>query len=127
MANSTRDKEAVTRIENIAPILNVKDLSESIGFYVGKLGFIEADWGKGGQFTYVSKDGSGIYLCQDGQGHPGTWVWIGFDGDIRALHDTLRSKGVEIIEPPVNRGWALEMKVRDPDGHVLRFGTDPDE
>jgi hypothetical protein len=33
--------------------------------------------------------------------------------------------GASILQPPENFPWALEMKVGDPDGHVLRFGSDP--
>ena len=28
---------------------------------------------------------------------------------------------------PTNRPWAYEMQVVDPDGHVLRFGSEPRE
>jgi hypothetical protein len=31
------------------------------------------------------------------------------------------------VQPPVRRPWALEMWVEDPDGHVLRLGSDPDD
>lgn len=33
------------RLENITPILNVKDISLSLAFYVGILGFKNAKWG----------------------------------------------------------------------------------
>ena len=32
-----------------------------------------------------------------------------------------------IRTPPANRPWAYEMRVSDPDGHVLRFGSEPRE
>jgi len=32
---------------------------------------------------------------------------------------------VKIRQAPTNYSWAMEMHVEDPDGHVLRFGTDP--
>jgi hypothetical protein len=83
-----------------------------------------ADWGTD-FFTSVNRDNSGIYLSKDGQGNPGTWIWVGFDGDIFSLYEQLKSKGVVIRQPPVNYSWALEMHIEDPDGHVLRFGTDP--
>jgi len=70
---------------------------------------------------------AGLYLCKGGQGNSGTWVWIGFDGDIFLLHDELKAKGVIIIEPPTNHSWAREMKIQDPDGHILRLGTGPDK
>ena len=112
------------RIENIQPILSVKDMTVSRHFYKDILGFNEADWGTD-DFTSVNRDQPGIYLCKGGQGNPGTWVWIGFDGDIFKLHDELKERGVTIRQPPVNYSWAMEMHIEDPDGHVLRFGTDP--
>ncbi|MGN6211269.1 VOC family protein [Parafilimonas sp.] len=69
---------------------------------------------------------AGIYLCRGEQGNPGTWLWIGFDGDIFKLQDELKAKGVKIKKPPTNFSWAMEMHVEDPDGHVLRFGKEPD-
>ena len=114
------------RIENIAPILNVSDMSRSLAFYVGILGFQKAEWGDD-NFTGINRDNTGIYLCKGFQGSPGTWIWIGFDGDIFSLHDYLKANGVTIKLPPANFYWAYEMQVLDPDGHVLRFGTDPNE
>jgi len=113
------------RLECINPILNVRDITASKDFYVNILGFKVAEWGDD-NFTSVNKDNTGIYLCRGAQGQYGTWIWVGFDGDIYSLYDELVSKGVIIKQPPVNYSWALEMQVEDPDGHVLRFGTDPD-
>lgn len=123
---STRNEKLSFHIENIQPILSVKDMNVSRAFYVDILGFKEAEWGDD-NFTSVSRDKSGIYLCKGEQGNPGMWVWIGFDGDIFSLHNQLKAKGVTIHLPPTNHSWALEMQVEDPDGHVLRFGTDPNE
>jgi catechol 2,3-dioxygenase-like lactoylglutathione lyase family enzyme len=111
-------------IENIQPILSVKDMNISRAFYVDILGFEEAEWGDN-NFTSISRDNCGIYLCRGEQGNPGTWIWIGFDGDIFSLYNELREKGVAIRQPPISHPWAMEMQIEDPDGHVLRFGTDP--
>ena len=113
-------------VENITPVLYVKDMSRSLAFYVDILGFKKAEWGNE-NFTSVGRDNSGIYLCKGGQGNPGTWIWIGFDGDIFSLHQQLISKGVTIKLPPINFSWAYEMRVEDPDGHILRFGTEPND
>ena len=78
----------------------------------------------GDDFTCVTRDGANIYLCQGGQGQPGTWVWLGAD-DVEALYAEYKDSGAEILQPPENFPWACEMKVRDLDGHVLRFGSDP--
>jgi len=120
----SKNNESGIRVENIQPILSVKDMALSREFYVNKLGFKEAEWGDN-NFTSMSRDNCGIYLCRGEQGNPGTWIWIGFDGDIFSLHEELKEKGVVIRQPPVNHSWALEMQIEDPDGHVLRLGTDP--
>lgn len=113
------------KLECINPILNVKNMAVSRKFYIDLLGFTEAEWGND-TFTSINRDNTGIYLCQGAQGQPGMWLWVGFDGDIFALYEELVSKGVTIRQPPLNYSWALEMLVEDPDGHVLRFGTEPD-
>jgi catechol 2,3-dioxygenase-like lactoylglutathione lyase family enzyme len=112
-----------TRFEHAHPILNVANLARSVRYYVDVLGFINAEWG-GDEFTCVTRDGASIYLSQGAQGQAGTWVWLGV-GDVQTLYDEYREKGATILEPPENFPWALEMKVGDPDGHVLRFGSDP--
>ena len=122
--SSNANEKLPYRIENICPILCVKDMKRSRAFYVDILGFTEVEWGND-SFTSVGRDKSGIYLCKDGQGHPGTWIWIGFDGNMDAFYNQLKEKGVTVRQPPTNYSWALEMHVEDPDGHVLRFGTDP--
>jgi len=121
MANKTS-----LRIENIQPILSVKDMSATRTFYKDILGFTEVDWGTD-DFTSFNRDNAGIYVCRNGQGNAGTWIWVGFDGDIFKLYEELKAHGVKIKLPPTNYSWALEMHIEDPDGHVLRFGTDPNE
>ena len=114
------------RMENITPVLYVSDMQRSVSFYVDILGFKNSEWGDE-NFTSVHRDRTSLYLCKGGQGAPGTWVWMGFDGDIFSLYEGLVSRGVTIKLPPANFSWAYEMQVLDPDGHVLRFGTDPDD
>ena len=74
----------------------------------------------------MTRDGASIYLSEGDQGQPGTWVWIGVE-DVEPLHDEYKKTGALILQPPENYPWAREMKVGDPDGHVLRFGSDPQE
>lgn len=118
-----RDKLGI-RIECLQPILAVSDMNVSRAFYKDILGFEEAGWGSD-EFTNLYRENASIYLCKGAQGNPGTWCWVGFDGDIFKLHKDLREKGVTIRQVPTNHSWAMEMQVEDPDGHVLRFGTDP--
>jgi hypothetical protein len=41
------------------------------------------------------------------------------------LYEEYKDSGAQILQPPEAFPWACEMKVGDPDGHVLRFGSDP--
>jgi len=47
------------------------------------------------------------------------------EGQIGTLHDDLVAKGAHVRQPPTNYSWALEMRIEDSDGHVLRIGTAP--
>ena len=121
------EQTSATRVtfEHANPILRVANLQRSLHYYVDVLGFTNAEWG-GDDFTCVSRDGADIYLSEGDQGQPGTWVWIGVS-DANTLHTEYKAKGATILHPPENYPWACEMKVEDPDGHVLRFGSDPKE
>lgn len=112
-----------TRFEGADPILSVASMARSLAYYVDVLGFTNAPWGRDA-FTCVTRDRAGIYLCEREQGCPGTWVWIGVD-DVDALFAEYTRSGARILHPPENFPWAREMKVQDPDGHVLRFGSEP--
>src|SRR5688500_19402163 len=112
-----------TKFEHADPILSVADMARSVRYYVETLGFTNATWG-GEDFTCVTRDGASIYLSLGDQGQPGTWVWLGVS-DVAVLHEEYAASGATIVEPPTNYGWACEMKVQDPDGHVLRFGSEP--
>lgn len=98
-------------------------MAVAVKYYVEVLGFKNADWGND-FFTMVGRDKTGIYLCQGGQGQTGTWAWIGV-GDVDVLHQEYVASGAKIRLEPNNYPWAYEMHVEDPDGHVLRFGSDP--
>lgn len=112
-----------TPFERADPILRVADMARSLKYYVGVLGFTNAPWGSQ-EFTCVSRDNADIYLCEGDQGNPGTWVWVGVES-VDALFAEYQNSGAHILQAPENFPWALEMKVGDPDGHVLRFGSDP--
>lgn len=112
-----------TTFEHAEPILRVTNMAASLTYYVDVLGFSNAHWGTE-LFTSVNRDGAGIYLCQGWQGAPGTWLWVGVE-DVSALYEEYQATGAKIRLPPANYPWAYEMQVEDPDGHVLRFGSEP--
>jgi predicted enzyme related to lactoylglutathione lyase len=112
-----------TRFEGATPIFRVNDLKASVDYYVNTLGF-RIDFLE--IIASVSRDGVGLFLVEGDQGNPESWVWIGVE-DVESLFDEYRRKGAKIRQPPTNFEWALEMQIEDPDGNVLRMGSEPKE
>jgi catechol 2,3-dioxygenase-like lactoylglutathione lyase family enzyme len=109
--------------EGVSPIFTVKDIRASLAYYVNVLGF-KLDWGGETAFASISRGNCHIMLCEGDQGHAGAWVWVGV-GDTEILHDEYRAKGARIRHRPTNYEWAYEMQVEDPDGNILRMGSEP--
>jgi uncharacterized glyoxalase superfamily protein PhnB len=106
------------------PILRVSNLQKSVAYYEKVLGF-EQNW-ISPPLASVSRDRCSVMLAEGEQGNPATWVWFGVD-DAQKVYEEYKASGAKIILPPKNYPWALEMRVEDPDGHVLRLGSDPIE
>ena len=102
--------------------LNVRSVQDSIRYYVDVLGF-KVD-GDAPDYASVSLDRHAIMYCQAGQGHSGTWIWIGVE-NVESLFQRYTAKGAKILQTLTNYRWAYEMRIEDPDGHVLRFGSEP--
>ena len=117
------DPAAPSMFRAASPILPVSDLAKSLDYYVRVLGFA-VDWQDATGMASVTRDGCGLMLCQGDQGHAGTWVWVGV-ADVDALHEDLKARGAIVRHPPSDYPWAREMQIADPDGNVLRLGSDP--
>lgn len=114
--------EAAIAFGGVNPILRVRDVKASEEYYVIRLGF-KVDFRTPG-FISVSRGRTSLFLCEGDQGHLGGWVWI--DGvEVEKVYDEFRASGAKIRHRPTNYPWALEMQVEDPDGNVLRIGSDP--
>jgi catechol 2,3-dioxygenase-like lactoylglutathione lyase family enzyme len=111
------------RFEGSQPILRVENMQTALRFYVDLLGFENAQWGTE-DFTSISRDRAAVYLCRGDQGRGGAWVWIGVE-DAKKLYDELQARGVKTCDGPTNYPWALEFRVEDPDGNVIRFASEP--
>ena len=111
------------QFEGSAPIFRVEDMEASLRYYVNVLGFQNASWGDR-NFTHVTRDGAGIYLCRADQGRGAAWAWIGVE-DAEKLFEEYQSSGAKIRMAPKYQPWAVEIQVEDPDGNVLRLGSDP--
>lgn len=110
------------RFEVSTPVLRVENMQTALHFYVELMGFKNAAWGTN-DFTCVTRDRASLYLCRGSQGRGGAWVWIGVD-DAEKLHEECKARGVAIRLAPTKYQWGLEMQVEDPDGNVLRLGSE---
>ena len=114
----------VNTLDSAQPIFPVANLRASIAHYVNAFGF-KHHWGDDG-FASVSRGRCHILLCENDQGHPGTWAWIGVT-DADSFAAELRERGAKIRNPPTNYPWGYELQVEDIDGNVLRLGAEPKE
>lgn len=112
----------MAKVENVTPILRVENLAASRTYYLQVLGFL-VDWEADGMIS-VSRDGNSIMLCEGDQGVPGVLLWIGVD-DADVFFAEFSARSARIKSPPRNFSWAYEFAIEDPDGHVLRFGSEP--
>jgi catechol 2,3-dioxygenase-like lactoylglutathione lyase family enzyme len=111
----------LTKFGGVTPILRVTNVQASVHYYTRALGF-KVDFFE--IIAPVSRDRCSLFLVPGDQGHLGGWVWIGVN-DLDAVHEEYRQSGAIIRQPPTNFSWACEMQVEDPDGNVLRLGSDP--
>jgi ankyrin repeat protein len=118
-------ERATNWFDRAIPILAVRNVPASLAYYVEKLAFEKDwEWGDPPTFASVHRDKVTIFLCEGGQGAPGTWMSI-FVQDVDALHDEYRARGVIIRQAPTNFPWGTrEMNVEDLDGHRFRIGSD---
>ena len=111
-----------SRIGPVTLILRVADVEASLASYTGPLGFT-MDW-RTANFLSVSRGKANLFLVEGEQGNSGTWLWIAAE-DTERLHAEWTASGAMIRQGPTNFPWgSLEIQVTDPDGHVLRFGSD---
>jgi catechol 2,3-dioxygenase-like lactoylglutathione lyase family enzyme/transposase len=109
--------------ECVTPILYVKDFVAARTYYVEKLLFDVAwEWDSPPTFGCIRLDKVEIFLSQGGQGKPGTWLCIFLD-DVDRYYERIKRLGAEVIHGPEDKPWGMrEIHVRDPNGHVIRFG-----
>lgn len=116
-------------------LLVVSDVTRSSAFYRDALG-AELFREYGGDSAVLKFLGSWLLLVTGGGPTPGKPT-VTFEApadpdhvshqltmrvpDCRAAYETLRSRGVEFLAPPVDRGGEIRAFFRDPDGHLLEI------
>jgi uncharacterized glyoxalase superfamily protein PhnB len=123
------------------PILCVQSVAHSIKYYVNSLGFrLGLSWSEAEMrflqpedeaeptFAILGRGQVQLMLSQKSQGAPGMWLHLDVHtpGQLEALYAEWARKGARILEPPSSRPWGMyEMRVQDPDGHMLRVSAPP--
>lgn len=101
-------------------LLTPTDPERSRTFYGKQLGLsVYREFGTGPERGTVYFLGGG-FLEVSGRSEappsPAVRLWLQVD-DVTAAHEELKSKGVDIVRPPVKEPWGLvEMWITDPDG-----------
>jgi predicted lactoylglutathione lyase len=121
MTHSAVQKNQKAQIECLYPILKVKNLPASLAYYTKTLGFKE-DWSVA-HLAQVSRENFGIMLNQSSQVHPQE-IWIGVER-LEPFYEEYLQRGAVIHQEPTNHSWAYDMKIKDPDGHLLWIGSGP--
>lgn len=135
---TTKDDSGVS---GCRPVLCVDDVPRSLAYYVDVLGFrLGLAWSDAEQrflspgeplpatFAIIGLGDVQLMLAQQAQGAAGMWIHLDVDSAVQldALQRRWSERGAHIVEPPVLRPWGMyEMRVRDPDGHVLRVSAPP--
>jgi predicted enzyme related to lactoylglutathione lyase len=101
-------------------LLRPTDFERSFRFYAECLGLhVYRQWSSGSTRGVVFFLGGG-FLELSGSSRTGTSESIGMwlqVRDVNVAGRELEEAGVDIIEPPTDKGWALrELQIRDPDG-----------
>jgi lactoylglutathione lyase len=125
-------------IEQTVPFFSVRDIENSVRFYVEGLGFeMKKQWTPNGklQWCWLERDSAAIMLQEfRTEGHdsrpplsnPGDGVNICHQcKDALSLYREFVSRGIQASEPEVgNNMWVT--RVKDPDGFSLEFESPTD-
>ena len=117
----------------VTPILFVRHVTASAGFYRDKLGFtIDFLYGEPPFYGSVSRDGVCLHLRHVHQtnfteiaAREPSLILASFEVDnVQALADEFAAKGVDFAQPVTKEDWGgTDFHVRDPDGNVVSFVT----
>ena len=113
------------RFNSAAPCLSVRDMSRSLEFYQGVLGFetghLEAD---PPVYATLHRDDVAIHLALDRDGNKaGSSSCCVFVTDVDALYEACVAAGAKISRKIEDSPYGLrDFNLSDPDGNVILFG-----
>ena len=106
----------------VTPIFCVQDLAASLDHYENVPGFdVHWKWSESNEFeetarptfACVRRGEVNLFLCEQGQGHPGAWVMFNVNdrSEVEAIHGEYEESGANIIEVTVS--WKHNGQNRD--------------
>ena len=99
-------------------LLHVHDIDKTRKFYTDSLGYqVEAE--QPGFVQFANTGGATLALSQQEGGDPVELWWFVQDAD--ATHDELRSRGVQIVNPPKDEPFGRALAIKDASGHRLNL------
>lgn len=127
-------------MRGLVPLLQVFDMTESVAFYCGLLGFevfqaspeVETPEGRFSHWMWLRRGGAEVMLntaydsgerppardLERERGHRDTGLFIGCP-DVDAAWRSLTEQGLE-LPPPTVAGYGMkQLHLRDPDGYAL--------
>ena len=113
-----------------APLLLVDDVVGSGEYWRDVLGFnLGRYFGTPPMFTIMQRNAARVMLRQapgvttsNNARDPGAldlYIWV---SDVIALHEELKARGAEIVDPPEMEDGRNEMLVRETNGYLICFG-----
>jgi predicted enzyme related to lactoylglutathione lyase len=124
--------------------VTVNDVDESIAFYGGALGLDVQNDVASGDFRWVTlgsdaQPGLGIVLSEPHAGRSkqdgdtmqellvkGVLPILVFrTDDLDSTFEKVRASGAEVLQEPIDMGYARDCAFRDPSGNMVRISQDP--
>ena len=124
--------------------VTVNDVDESIAFYGGALGLEVQNDVSSGEFRWVTlgsedQPGLGIVLSEPHAGRSkkdgdtmqellvkGVLPILVFrTDDLDATFEKVAASGAEVLQEPIDMGYARDCAFRDPSGNMVRISQDP--
>ncbi len=95
----------------------VKDPQRAIAFYRDALGLpVSVEMPQGAEFELADGSTFGVWHMQDGSWHPSAGVMFAVD-DLRAAVDHYRTRGVKILDGPIDAGECFMAVCEDTEGN----------
>jgi catechol 2,3-dioxygenase-like lactoylglutathione lyase family enzyme len=123
----------MAEVKEQATVLLVRDVDRTLAYYHDKLGFEVTRYEENPtHYGYANRGECWFHFAHwDGvEPQPNSLLvppdmfdaYLGVD-DVRSLHEELQKRAADLLRGPEKRPWtSLEIRIRDPDGHVLAFG-----